>query len=109
MDPIEQAEQSSRLDGDEKVKQERPGTAEERKTEDLPPTANNQPADPRSQKIGPGETPIKVGWHMYPTRHKQVLYEAFMLDMHPWEVNERILAEYFERRYGESKSKPREQ
>jgi hypothetical protein len=57
------------------------------------------PADPRTLKVRKGETPIKMGWHMYPTRHRQVVYEAFMLDMKPWEVNEIALAEYFERRY----------
>jgi hypothetical protein len=62
-----------------------------------PPPA---PADPRTLKVRKGETPIKMGWHMYPTRHRQVVYEAFMLEMKPWEVNETALAEYFERRYG---------
>ena len=62
-----------------------------------PPPA---PADPRTQKVRKGETPIKMGWHMYPTRHRQVVYEAFMLGIKPWEVNETALAEYFERRYG---------
>ncbi len=64
-----------------------------------PPPA---PADPRTLKVRKGETPIKMGWHMYPTRHRQVVYEAFMLDMKPWEVNEIALAEYFDRRYGNS-------
>jgi hypothetical protein len=62
-----------------------------------PPAA---PVDPRTLKVRKGETPIKMGWHMYPTRHRQVVYEAFMLGIKPWEVNETALAEYFERRYG---------
>src|SRR5262245_32508319 len=41
-----------------------------------PPPA---PADPRTLKVRKGETPIKMGWHMYPTRHRQVVYEAFMM------------------------------
>jgi len=56
--------------------------------------------DPRVLKVRKGETPKKMGWHMYPTRHRQVVYEAFMLGVKPWEVNETALAEYFERRYG---------
>ena len=71
-------------------------SAEPEATLSSPPAA----VDPRTLKVRRGETPIKMGWHMYPTRHRQVVYEAFMLDMKPWEVNEIALAEYFERRYG---------
>src|SRR6266516_523419 len=67
-------------------------------TEDAVSSAPPTPADPRTLKVGKGETPIKMGWHMYPTRHRQVVYEAFMLGVKPWEVNETALAEYFERR-----------
>jgi hypothetical protein len=42
---------------------------------------------------------MPFGSHLYPDRHKQLLYEAFMLDTKPWEVLEAALAEYFERRY----------
>jgi hypothetical protein len=71
-------------------------------TEEAASSPPPPPADPRTLKVEKGEPPIKMGWHMYPTRHRQVVYEAFMLGVKPWEVNETALAEYFERRYGKS-------
>src|SRR5262245_45356786 len=71
-----------------------------RKTKEAASSPPPAPVDPRTLKVRKGETPIKMGWHMYPTRHRQVVYEAFMLGIKPWEVNETALAEYFERRYG---------
>ncbi len=73
--------------------------AEYTKGAEVENAALSMPTDPRSLKVK-GEVPMKVGWHMYPTRHRQVVYEAFVLDMKPWEVNEIALREYFERRYG---------
>jgi hypothetical protein len=59
--------------------------------------------DPRALPIPKGEVPQKMSWHMYPSRHRQVLYEAFMTGDKPWEINERALAEYFERHHGKKK------
>ena len=56
--------------------------------------------DPRTLPVDTAARVIPVGFHLYPDRHKQVIYEAFMLDIKPWEVMEAALAEYFERRYG---------
>jgi hypothetical protein len=47
---------------------------------------------------------MPFGSHLYPDRHQQLLYEAFMLGIKPWEVLEAALAEYFERRYGDTPS-----
>jgi hypothetical protein len=71
---------------------------------EVAPSSLPAAVDPRMLKVKRGETPIKMGWHMYPTRHRQVVYEAFMLGVKPWEVNETALAEYFERRYGKPSS-----
>jgi hypothetical protein len=60
--------------------------------------------DPRKRPIDTTARVMPFGSHLYPDRHKQVLYEAFMLDVKPWEVFEIALAEYFERRYGNSSS-----
>ncbi|SRR6266487_801797 len=79
---------------------ERPTRNSEETKEVTPSSPPPAVADPRVLKVKRGETPIKMGWHMYPTRHRQVVYEAFMLGVKPWEVNETALAEYFERRYG---------
>jgi hypothetical protein len=57
-------------------------------------------ADPRALPVDTTVRVIPFGSHLYPDRHKQLLYEAFMLDIKPWEVLEAALAEYFERRYG---------
>lgn len=59
------------------------------------------PVDPRTLPVDTDARVIPVGSHLYPDRHKQVRYEAFMLGIKPWEVLEAALAEYFERRYGE--------
>jgi hypothetical protein len=74
------------------------GTAEEQKNSPaVKPPAKRPTKQPKAQTTAPTETPVKMGWHMYPSRHKQVLYEALRLDMKPWEINELALAEYFER------------
>ncbi|MGW1809255.1 hypothetical protein [Streptomyces sp. NPDC002078] len=58
------------------------------------------PVDPRTQPVPKGDQLMKAGWHVYQTRHRQVMYEAFMLDIKPWEVIERALDEYFKRHHG---------
>lgn len=70
-----------------------------------PPVQDIVPAtrvDPRTLPVDMTVRVMPFGSHLYPDRHKQVLYEAFMLDIKPWEVIETALAEYFERRYGGS-------
>lgn len=57
--------------------------------------------DPRTLPVDTTVRVMPFGSHLYPDRHKQLLYEAFMLDIKPWEVLEAALAEYFERRYGD--------
>jgi hypothetical protein len=67
-----------------------------------PPTDDRTPAtrvDPRTLRVDTTVRVMPFGSHLYPDRHKQLLYEAFMLDVKPWEVLEAALAEYFERRY----------
>jgi hypothetical protein len=69
-----------------------------------PPIDDRPPAtrvDPRTRPVDTTARIMPFGSHLYPDRHKQVLYEAFMLDIKPWEVIEVALAEYFERRYGD--------
>lgn len=100
VDPVDALEGAPKPPDSRKA--QKSGTTEEQNLA----TASPQPTpaiDPRTQPVPPGEAPIKVGWHMYPTRHRQVLYEAFMRDMNPWEINEIALAEYFARRYGDAK------
>jgi len=66
------------------------------------PTDDRTPAtrvDPRTLPVDTTARLMPFGSHLYPDRHKQLLYEAFMLDTKPWEVLEAALAEYFERRY----------
>jgi hypothetical protein len=68
-----------------------------------PSSGDSTPAvlvDPRALPVDTSVRIISVGFHLHPDRHKQVLYEAFMLGIKPWEVIESALAEYFERRYG---------
>lgn len=59
------------------------------------------PVDPRTLPVDTSARLLQFGSHIYPDRHKQVLYEAFMSDVKPWEVLETALAEYFQRRYGD--------
>jgi hypothetical protein len=66
-------------------------------TDDRTPTTR---VDPRTLPVDTTVRVMPFGSHLYPDRHEQVLYEAFMLDIKPWEVIETALAEYFERRYG---------
>jgi hypothetical protein len=70
-----------------------------------PPIDNRTPTTRVDPRTLPVDTTVRVmpfGSHLYPDRHKQLLYEAFMLDIKPWEVLEAALAEYFARRYGNS-------
>ncbi len=72
---------------------------------DFTPTTR---VDPRTLPVDTTARIMPYGSHLYPGRHEQVLYEAFMLDVKPWEVFEIALAEYFERRYGNSSPTNRE-
>lgn len=70
-----------------------------------PPRDDRTPTTRVDPRTLPVDTTVRVmpfGSHLYPDRHKQVLYEAFMLDVKPWEVLDAALAAYFERRYGDS-------
>ena len=69
------------------------------------------PAAPGVRRIGltpvdTSEKPINRGFHMYPSRHQQLLDLAspFWEDRKPWEIIESALAEYVERHYGEGRS-----
>src|SRR6266487_4986248 len=51
--------------------------------------------------VDTSEKPINRGFHMYPSRHQQLLDLAspFWEDRKPWEIIEQALAEYVERHY----------
>jgi hypothetical protein len=68
----------------------------------VPPLGNRTPTtrvDPRTLPVDTTARVMPFGSHLYPDRHKQLLYEAFMLGVKPWEIIETALAEYFEQRY----------
>jgi hypothetical protein len=67
---------------------------------DLTPATT--PVDPRTLPVDTSARVMPFGCHIYPDRHHQLRYEAFMLGLKPWEVLEVALAEYFEHRYGGS-------
>ncbi|SRR6266487_4029747 len=46
------------------------------------------------------EKPFNRGFHMYPSRHEQLLELAHYEQRKPWEIVEQALAEYVKRRYG---------
>ena len=56
--------------------------------------------------VDTSEKPINRGFHMYPSRHQQLLDLAspFWEDRKPWEIIEQALAEYVGRHYGEGRS-----
>jgi hypothetical protein len=49
--------------------------------------------------VDTSETPFNRGFHMYPSRHRQLLDLAYIEDRKPWEIVEQALAEYVKRHY----------
>lgn len=62
------------------------------------------PAPTPAQHITPvdiSETPVNRGFHMYPSRHRQVVKDlAYIEDRKPWQIIEDALEEYVVRHYG---------
>ena len=50
--------------------------------------------------VDTSETPFNRGFHMYPSRHRQLLDLAYIEARKPWEIVEQALAEYVKRHYG---------
>jgi hypothetical protein len=51
------------------------------------------------------EKPFNRGFHMYPSRHEQLLDLAYIEKRKPWEIIEQALAEYVRRHYGSKAGK----
>jgi hypothetical protein len=52
--------------------------------------------------VDKSETLLNRGFHMYPSRHRQLLDMAYIEDRKPWEIVEQALAEYVKRHYGKA-------
>ena len=49
--------------------------------------------------VDTSEMPFNRGFHMYPSRHRQLLDLAYIEGRKPWEIVEQALAEYVKRHY----------
>ncbi|MFD0634111.1 hypothetical protein ACFQ9X_23710 [Catenulispora yoronensis] len=54
----------------------------------------------RLATVDTNEAPVNRGFHMYPSRHKQLRDLAYVEERKPWQVIEDALEEYVTRRYG---------
>jgi hypothetical protein len=59
--------------------------------------------------VDTSEKPFNQGFHMYPSRHRQLRDLAYIEDRRPWEVVEQALAEYVERHYSRQGREQRQQ
>lgn len=51
--------------------------------------------------VDTSETPVNRGFHMFPSRHRQVVKDlVYIEDRKPWEIIEDALEEYVVRHYG---------
>jgi hypothetical protein len=50
--------------------------------------------------VDTSEKPSNQGFHMYPSRHKQLRDLAYYEDRNPWEIVDQALGEYVKRHYG---------
>lgn len=70
--------------------------------------APDESAVPTAQEMVPvrlatvdtNEAPVNRGFHMYPSRHKQLRDLAYVEERKPWQVIEDALEEYVTRHYG---------
>lgn len=70
--------------------------------------ASDESAVPTAQEMVPvrlatvdtNEAPVNRGFHMYPSRHKQLRDLAYVEERKPWQVIEDALEEYVIRHYG---------
>lgn len=68
---------------------------------DEPSTSVMQEAAPvRLAAVDTSEAPVNRGFHMYPSRHKQLRDLAYVEERKPWQVVEAALDEYVTRHYG---------
>ena len=55
----------------------------------------------RITTVDTSEAPLNRGFHMYPSRHRQVVKDlAYIEDRKPWQIIEDALEEYVVRHYG---------
>ena len=55
----------------------------------------------RINAVDTSEAPVNRGFHMYPSRHRQIVKDlAYIEDRKPWEIIEDALEEYVVRHYG---------
>jgi hypothetical protein len=55
--------------------------------------------------VDPTEKLFNRGFHMYPSRHKQLRDLAYYEDRNPWEIVDQALGEYVKRHYGNKAGK----
>ena len=55
----------------------------------------------RINAVDTSEAPVNRGFHMYPSRHRQIVKDlAYIEDRKPWEIIEDALEEYVVKHYG---------
>ena len=78
--------------------------APEASTAAPPPTITTLEGEvipPQLTRVDTSEMPANRGFHMYPSRHRQVTHDlAYIEDRKPWQIIEDALEEYVVHRYG---------
>ncbi|MFJ5234536.1 hypothetical protein ACIQBJ_32115 [Kitasatospora sp. NPDC088391] len=89
------------------VDPEAPKTAPAEPVEPPQPTTPAAPVEADSSGpvirtiVDTNESPLNRGFHMYPSRHKQVTHDlVYIEERKPWEIIEDALEEYVVKHYG---------
>ena len=69
-------------------------------TDESSVTTAPEVAPVRLAAVDTKEAPVNRGFHMYPSRHKQLRDLAYVEERKPWHVIEDALEEYVSRHYG---------
>ncbi len=72
----------------------------ERESADAPVAPATAVQTPALTPVDTSEKPFNRGFHMYPSRHEQLLDLAYIEKRRPWEIVDQALSEYVKRHHG---------
>src|SRR6266511_5348375 len=72
----------------------------ERESADAPVAPATAVRPPALTPVDTSEKPFNRGFHMYPSRHEQLLDLAYIEKRRPWEIVDQALSEYVKRHHG---------